>query len=596
LKGEALRQKRYEQLEGVILGQLDEMKKLALEANALNKKVEALAIINKRKILLKDLELMRMGRMMEGCPPPAFHIETNETIKEILNEDLSSHEIELRIIKVDDIKPLTIEEKKVDLFIQIEIPFPDPSKPSLITTSTYIGDSLSPSINFIQKIRIERTKALVRTFQKKKISFSIFKPKTWFFGSPKFLGKAELKIAHLLENSDLHEAIDLVDETGHKIIGGKIHVSLRLRHPLSKKQMIKEVQKVLVIDKHFVGEYHHQEEEEEEGVEGINTDSNNSNSGSKSVNSGRSSNTMTRGGSAASGPASASASAVPSSSHSTTTDLLSQSTISSIQGVGPSEGASSSAAAAMENEDSYLNSSVFTKPSSSHNDPNPSAMLIDISEDSSTHHHQQQPSNQSGAQESTPSDSFAVPLVPTQISSPPAVPTSNHPTTSTEKKTSPSSSAPSPSSSSSSSSSATMTDAKADFDFNSAQWMISHSVLGWRKEELEKEIKAAKLKLQSSGSAAAASTTSSSSSSDDPSEPSILEVLEAKKDDVDHKMTILITLVQTGNLTEEEYIRRVKVKIGEEEELLTRLTSVQRLAEAALCKKRIQIMKEEIGL
>jgi len=103
--------------------------------------------------------------------------------------------------------------------------------------------------------------------------------------------------------------------------------------------------------------------------------------------------------------------------------------------------------------------------------------------------------------------------------------------------------------------------------------MMSHSVLGWRKEALEAEIASAKAKKLSEDE---------------------IDALAAKRDDIEHKMTILIVLVQSGQLSQEEYIRRVKVKIGEEEELAQRLASINRLEDVALCKKRIQIMKEEI--
>lgn len=542
LSAEDMRVKRYEQLEGVIMNQLEEMKKAALEANSLNKKVEALAIINKRKLLLKDLELTRMGRMMEGCKVPLFHIDTLEHNRELLNEDLSAHEIEIGLIRVEDVKPASIQDTKLECYITIECPFPDPAKPTLLTTPTVSGgvsgnatsaskagtktsltassaspngSSLNPSFNYTQRLRIDRTKGLMRMFQKKKIVFTLWKPKTWFLGSPTFLGKAELKLAALLEASDVHEALDVLDESGHKILGGKVLVSARLRFPLAKRQFIKEVQKVLVIDKHFIGEHQHAMAESQ-----------------------------------------LSASSMP------PPDLLTQSTVASLGAVHSS--LTESQAGPLEASSADLGQTL-------------SPMLVDGSDTAS-------PTVSSSPVIKNPNGmDYTVPLEPTRANTDVPQNTTSRPTDEGKMGDTNQPAQPTQATTPNQAATTTTQEKSIDFDFNSPAWMISHAVLEWRKDALQKEIAAEKARL-------------AKREKKQEGDENELEALEGMKDDVDHKITVLITLVQTGNLTEEEYARRVKVKIGEEEELFTRLSAVDRLTEASLCKKRIQIMKEEVGI
>lgn len=519
LSPEELREKKFTQLESVIVSQLEEMKKAVLEANAANRKAEAMAIVTKRKSVLKDLELIRFARSVPGTPPPAFHIDTIEEIKDIVNEDLSLHEVEIGVLKLDGVKPPSVADKVLECYVQVECPFPDPSKPTISITNT-VGDSLDPVFKFTQRIRIERNKALGRTFQKKRIVFSIYKPKSWFLGSARLLGKAELRLATLCDVSEVHEALDVLDAEGHKLIGGKIHVFARLRTPLLKRQITKETHKVLVIDRHFIGE------------------------------------TVSPALPVALSPGLAPSPSRPDErvNEMVSSPDLTASTVASLHGVNPSADARSTPSSLADS--TFLPSHVV-----------PPLDLIDFQSDA-------KPLETTSARTGGPSgDPFSSP--PNASPSPISTATSTAATNSVassqaasnaNKESAPTATQPATSSEASS---------PDNFDWNSAKWMISHSVLGWRKEALESEIAAAKAKKM-------------------PQEE--VDELEAKKDDVEHKITILIVLVQSGQLSEEEYIRRVKVKIGEEEELAQRLASINRREDVSLCKKRIQIMKEEIGI
>ena len=563
LTAEELREKKFAQLEGVLVSQLDEMKKSALEANASNRKAEAMAIVNKRKSVLKDLELIRFARSVPGTPPPAFHIDIIEEVKEMVNEDLSVHEIEVGVVKLEGLKPPSVSDKVLECYVQVECPFPDVNKPTMSLTPT-VNDSLDPIFKFAQRIRIERTKALARTFQKKKIVFTIYKPKTWFLGSARLLGKAEMKLGSLCEASEVHEALDVLDVAGHKLIGGKLHAFARLRTPLLKKQVTKETHKVLVIDKHFIGETTAipptVSPSSQHTIPNPSRPTDTQGEANQTIHSEQ----------ALQSPPNASN---PVDYHTQVSPMnpdLTASTVASLHGVRPSEGATSSSS-------SLADSTFSPSPPTPLTPLTLASDLIDFNSDAKP--------MITATSKNTPTTGSGDPFVSPPNTSPSPISTavgSNQMDTTSQFGEMPvvkpsgglASTANSASSLSSSSNQSPLNDPE-HFDWNTAKWMISHSVLGWRKERLEAEIATAKSKKL-------------------PQEE--IDALEAKKDDVEHKITILIVLVQSGQLTEEEYIRRVRVKIGEEEELATRLASINRPAEVALCKKRIQIMKEEIGL
>lgn len=560
LTEEEIRERKFGQLESVLLTQLEEMKKAAMEASAVNKKVEALAIINKRKLLLKDLELTRYARATKGVRPPAFHIEETKTEKELLNEDVSALELEIGVLRVDGVSPASISDKVLSCYVVAEIPIPDPARPSSITTHT-VSDSLDPSFKFTQKIRIERTKALLRIVQKKKIVFSIYKPKSWFLGSPTLVGRAEMKMAKLQEDAEIHEALEVMEERpGNKNVGGgtfhggKLYASLRLRSPLVKKMVITEVHKTLVIDRHFIG----QDGEEIDDISRSSSAASSASSLNYNTGTPTKSQLQTPSSTAKSSPA----------GHQQQNPDLTVSTVASLTSVAPSskhphqeshDPDLSVSRAFADEEDAYSDIPHSPHRPSSGNHPTSSGeMLIDEThEDSSMNIDEEK-----AAEDIRSSGGFSTPLTPSVVAHPPTTGTTSQAPTPSKPTTNPAEE---------------VEDPKANFDFNSAAWMMSHAVLEWRKAELQKEIAALKR---------------------DRTLPDVAEALDAREGllgDVEHKITILITLVQSGQLTPEEYVRRVNLKLKEEEELYTRLSSVNRVEEAALCRKRMQIMKEEIA-
>ncbi|XP_046857944.1 coiled-coil and C2 domain-containing protein 1-like isoform X2 [Xenia sp. Carnegie-2017] len=77
----------------------------------------------------------------------------------------------------------------------------------------------------------------------------MFKPFRGFLKGDKTLGQASLKLSPFDKRCEIHEYLNLMDpEKGRKVIGGKIEVKLRIREPLTDKDVEILTQKWLVID------------------------------------------------------------------------------------------------------------------------------------------------------------------------------------------------------------------------------------------------------------------------------------------------------------------------------------------------------------
>ena len=113
---------------------------------------------------------------------------------------MSSHEMEIEIIRLIDVKPPSLNDKTLDLYVTCEIPYPNHERPQKFQTPV-AKNSFSPGanyrrhlyfyvqltynftvFNFKQRIRIERNRLFERFIKQKKLTFEVVRPATWFFG------------------------------------------------------------------------------------------------------------------------------------------------------------------------------------------------------------------------------------------------------------------------------------------------------------------------------------------------------------------------------------------------------------------------------
>ncbi|XP_046858519.1 coiled-coil and C2 domain-containing protein 1A-like [Xenia sp. Carnegie-2017] len=106
-------------------------------------------------------------------------------------------------------------------------------------------------LNLIKSLRYlstEKNRSLARIFRRQSVKFEI-KYNRGFLKGDKTLGQASFKLSPFDNRCEIHECLNLTDpEKGRKVIGGKIEVKLRIREPLTDKDVEILKQKWLVID------------------------------------------------------------------------------------------------------------------------------------------------------------------------------------------------------------------------------------------------------------------------------------------------------------------------------------------------------------
>jgi len=129
-----------------------------------------------------------------------------------------------------------------DVYVAYEFPYPTEA-PQTGQTATI--KSINPEFDFSTKLALERKRSAKAALERKKISFEVCQPRLLFKHTS--IGKAEIKLTDLLTKCEVNEVIELTG-ANRKLTGGKIEVSIRLRHPFDKEEVRTVEEKYLIID------------------------------------------------------------------------------------------------------------------------------------------------------------------------------------------------------------------------------------------------------------------------------------------------------------------------------------------------------------
>lgn len=190
----------------------------------------------------EDLRLILLALATPTMPIPEYKVEIVTHEEEIINHHLSAYEMEVEVIRVEDIRPLSVKETGCDSYVTCTFPFPDSHHQVFKTPS--VRHTFSPVFEHKGKFRIEREKRMEKVFKKKKLLFEVIKPPSWFLGSSTLIGRAEVPINILLNECDMYYSGDIVLD---KKTAGKIHINVKVKTPLLGKVVEKHNEKRLHI-------------------------------------------------------------------------------------------------------------------------------------------------------------------------------------------------------------------------------------------------------------------------------------------------------------------------------------------------------------
>eukprot|EP01128_Nolandella_sp_AFSM9_P006041 TRINITY_DN3039_c0_g1_i1.p1 TRINITY_DN3039_c0_g1~~TRINITY_DN3039_c0_g1_i1.p1 ORF type:complete len:977 (+),score=264.84 TRINITY_DN3039_c0_g1_i1:48-2933(+) len=209
----------------------------------------AIRYLKLKKQWLDDIKTINETRQYPRIPPPLYFFEKTRFEREIVNNDISLHELEVTVLPGTDLLgPGT--ETKLSLYTVMEFTWPDSNSPQNFTSSpvSVEGPPFNPQLTGTKRFRIERKKSLVRFLKTRKLTLSLFQKKG-FFRSDVLLGKANFKLESMLTKSTCLVKAEVVD--GRKKTGGILEVRLRLNKPIVSPEKSVVVEKHLFIKKHY---------------------------------------------------------------------------------------------------------------------------------------------------------------------------------------------------------------------------------------------------------------------------------------------------------------------------------------------------------
>ncbi|KAG0240162.1 Coiled-coil and C2 domain-containing protein 1B [Actinomortierella wolfii] len=213
-------------------------------------KMTALKFHKLQSVFEADLVSLKSYRQ-HGKKAPAFHFQDVRFEVEVgYNPDIALNELVLTIKRGWDLSHKEVAPSSITSYVDWNLGWPTENMPGAGTGKGYtstIKQTSSPEYQFTHKIGIERTRAFLSFVQRRKATFEVWHYRGMFRKSL-FLGRAQLPLQHLLNHSEIHEILPLVDQNGRKPVGGKIEVEIKLQRPLLKPEIAVKEEKWLVID------------------------------------------------------------------------------------------------------------------------------------------------------------------------------------------------------------------------------------------------------------------------------------------------------------------------------------------------------------
>uniref|UniRef100_A0A3Q3RV39 Coiled-coil and C2 domain containing 1B n=1 Tax=Mastacembelus armatus TaxID=205130 RepID=A0A3Q3RV39_9TELE len=192
----------------------------------------------------KSLEILKLAQS-RGLSPPKHHFEERSFHTVRIFPELSSTDMVVVIVKGMNLPaPNGIQANDLDAYIKFDFPYPSTSAECWL--HLLICDFCQPEYNQSFTLSINRNhRGLRRVVASKGLKLELLH-KGGFLRSDKPIGTALVKLDKLESQSEIREIVEVMD--GRKPTGGRVEVKVRLREPLSGKDMQTSTERWLVID------------------------------------------------------------------------------------------------------------------------------------------------------------------------------------------------------------------------------------------------------------------------------------------------------------------------------------------------------------
>ncbi|KAF6020435.1 hypothetical protein EB796_021238 [Bugula neritina] len=243
-------EERVTEFEKIISQLKEQMKKsaeIAIRFKTLGDIKNAFVFENLQQSAKKDIDAVQ-NAFRSNDPPPKYHYEAKKYSIIRVNTELGDGDLLVNIVKGLNF-PLPSEfssAKDLDTLVHYEFPWPQEDTQKGRTEVCKHSDN--PTYDHVTKLRIDRrSKAMLRMFKSRKLKLELFY-RRGFLKSDRHFATVLIKLDQLERLCTVHESFDLLDTNGRKEIGGNLEVVLKMREPLSQKQVEVIEEKWLTID------------------------------------------------------------------------------------------------------------------------------------------------------------------------------------------------------------------------------------------------------------------------------------------------------------------------------------------------------------
>ncbi|KAG0340265.1 Coiled-coil and C2 domain-containing protein 1B [Podila humilis] len=213
-------------------------------------KQTALEFHKLNKIFKTDLVSLQSYRK-HGKKPPAFHFQDVRFEIEVgYYQEIGLNEMALSILRAWDLSHKEVQASDIEAYVSWDLGWPTENMANSGAgkgdTST-VKKTAKPDFGYRKVLNIERTRVFERFVERRKATFEVYHYRG-IFRSNYLLGRVQVPLQPLLQHSEIHEILQLVDPNTRRNTGGKIEIKITLQRPLQKPEIVVKEEKWLVID------------------------------------------------------------------------------------------------------------------------------------------------------------------------------------------------------------------------------------------------------------------------------------------------------------------------------------------------------------
>ncbi|KAF9135960.1 Coiled-coil and C2 domain-containing protein 1B [Mortierella sp. 14UC] len=213
-------------------------------------KTKALEFHKLNKIFKADLVSLQSHRS-HGKRAPAFHFQdVRFELEHGFYQEIGLNDLSLNIVRAWDLSHKDVQPSDMDAYVTWDLGWPTESMAGAGSgkgATPSIKRSTKPDYNYSKTVGIERSRGFQRFVERRKATFEVWHYRGLLW-KDYLIGRGQIALQPLLNHSEIHEIIPLLDPTNRRNTGGKVEIKIRLQRPLLKPEIVVKEEKWLVID------------------------------------------------------------------------------------------------------------------------------------------------------------------------------------------------------------------------------------------------------------------------------------------------------------------------------------------------------------